>query len=62
MYDEDIEHKGFKLGDQMEMNVLHEPIDVDLEDDPMNDIDSTDVSKKELFGWFGYGFAAEGYA
>ena len=37
---------------------IHSPVDYT---DPNNDIDPSDVTDRELAGWYGYGFAAEAY-
>ena len=59
-YDEDLDRQGFKLKDDYGIQTIHAPVDMD-HDDPDNDIDSTDVNKWEMMGWYGYGFAAEAY-
>ncbi len=55
------DHQGFKLKDDLTMEPLHNPVEI-LNDDPLNDIDPSDVDRKELIGWYAYGFAAEGFA
>jgi hypothetical protein len=59
-YDEDLDRKGFTLKDDYGLQTITAPQEVNL-DDPDTDIDPNDVTKKELAGWYGYGFAAEAY-
>jgi hypothetical protein len=58
---EEYDHQGFKMKDDFTLEPLHNPVEI-LQEDPLNDIDPSDVDKKELIGWYAYGFAAEGYA
>ncbi len=53
----------FRLKDDLGIQTLytspdHSPVDYT---DPNNDIDPSDVTERELAGWYGYGFAAEAY-
>lgn len=59
---EEYDHQGFKLKDDFTLEPLHNPVEILRDDNPDNDIDPSDVDRKELIGWYSYGFAAEGFA